>query len=623
MMDMIGNFFGWLMNGCYKIIPGYGWAIIVFTLLSKIILLPISIMVQFNSIKMVKMYPDMNRIKAKYYGSKDLIAEENYKLYHTHNYHPVLDIIPVIVQLIILMGVVEGIKKFTVADTMFLGLNLGVVPSKSLGTTILIPVIAAVSAWLMCWTQNMSNVLQSEQNKVNQITTMSISVGLSLYLGFFVQGGVGLYWIAGNLLSIVQMYALNFFINPKKYIDYEALNESKEELEKVVNNSVAVKKKQTPEETKREKEDYKRFDKYGTKQIVFYSEHNGFYKYYKDIIEYILKKTDIDIHYICSDYNDVVLEQKNEHFHTYYIGENKLIVLMMKMDADIVVMTTPDLQKYHLKRSIIRDDIEYIYIDHGMNSLNMVLRKHAIDYFDTIMAANDCVYEEIRAQEKTYNLKEKNIVKYGYCLVDNMMKAYVPNEKEHTPTILIGPSWQPDNIMDLCIEDILDELCSTEYNVIVRPHPQYVRHFSDKLEILKQKYATYKNIELQTDFSSNKTVYDADILITDWSGIAYEYSLSTLKPTLFIDTPMKVMNPDYKEIGVEPFDVVIRNEIGIAIVPDEIVGIKSVIEKLLHEDSFSREAMSEIREKYLYNVGSSAEVGAKYIIKRLIEMSKK
>lgn len=623
MMDVIGNFFGWLMTGCYKIIPSYGWAIIVFTVLSKIILLPISIMVQFNSIKMVKMYPDMNRIKAKYYGSKDLIAEENYKLYHTNNYHPVLDIIPVIIQLIILMGVVEGIKKFTVTDTLFYGLDLGSIPSKTFGNTIIIPIIAALSAWLMCWTQNLSNVLQSEQNKVNQITTMSISVGLSLYLGFFVQGGVGLYWIAGNLLSIVQMYALNFFINPKKHIDYAALNESKEELEKVVSNSAAVKKKQTSEEIKKEKEDYKRFNKYGSKQIVFYSEHNGFYKYYKDIIDYILKKTDIDIHYICSDYNDTVLTQEAEHFHTYYIGENKLIVLMMKMDADIVVMTTPDLQKYHLKRSIIRDDIEYIYIDHGMNSLNMVLRKHAIDYFDTIMAANDCVYNEIRAQEKTYNLKEKNVVKYGYCLVDNMMKSYVPNDEEHEKTILIGPSWQTDNIMDLCIEDILDELCDTPYNVIVRPHPQYVRHFSDKIESLRQKYSSFGNIELQTDFSSNKTVYDADILITDWSGIAYEYSLATLKPTLFIDTPMKVMNPDYKEIGVEPFDIVIRNEIGISLSPEKITDIKSVIEKLLYEETFSKESMSEIRDKYLYNVGTSAEVGAKYIIRRLIEMSRK
>ena len=50
-----------------------------------------------------------------------------------------------------------------------------------------------------------------------------------------------------------------------------------------------------------------------------------------------------------------------------YIGEKKLITLMMKLDADVVVMTMPDLENYHIKRSYIRKDIEYIYIPHGMD----------------------------------------------------------------------------------------------------------------------------------------------------------------------------------------------------------------------------------------------------------------
>jgi len=605
-------------------INDYGWAIIVFTLLAKIIQLPISIMVQYNSIKMVKMYPDMNLVKAKYYGSNDLISEENYKLYKKYNYHPMYDLIPVIVQLIILMGVVEGLKAFEVSDTLFAGIDLGAIPAKAGGTTILIPIIAALSAWLMCFTQNISNVLQSEQGKANKMITMGISVGLSLYLGFFVQGGVGLYWIAGNILAIVQMYALNFFINPKKYIDYELLEKSKEELAKVQQTISSNKQELTKEEKSREKADAKRFEKYGSKQLVFYSEKNGFYKYFKDVIEYILAKTDITIHYISSDINDEIFKLSNDHFRTYYVSENKLIMLMMRMDADMVVMTMPDLQKYHIKRSIIRNDTEYVYMDHGINSLNMMLRKHAIDYFDTVFVANDLVYDEIRKQEEVYNLKEKNIVKYGYCLIDNMIKNYEHQEEVHRdkPVILIAPSWQPDNILDLCIEDLLNSLLNGSYKVIVRPHPQYLRHYPDKLEHLRDLYTTNENFELQTDFSSNSTVFNADILITDWSGIAYEYSFSTLKPTLFVDTPMKVMNPDYQEIDVVPFDIEIRNQIGISILPQKASEAAETVNKLLTEKSFSKEAMAEVRTKYLYNVGTSASYGARYIIKSLIEKTK-
>lgn len=624
MIAFIGRVFASLMMLCYRLIKNYGLSIIFFTFVAKIIQLPISIMVQINSIKMVKMYPEMNLIKAKFFGSSDLISEENYKLYKKHNYHPMYDLIPVIVQLVILMGVVEGLKAFQITDTFFCGIDLGAIPSKVGGISIVIPIVAALTAWIMCFTQNISNVLQSEQSRANKVITMSISVGLSLYLGFFVQAGVGLYWIVGNVLAIVQMYILNFFINPKKYIDYDALEESKKELKKVQQTVASHKKRLTKEELSKEKVDSKRFEKYGNKQLVFYSEKNGFYKYYKDIIEYILAKTDITIHYISSDINDEIFKMTSEQFRGYFITENKLIMIMMKMDADMVVMTMPDLQKYHIKRSIIRRDTEYVYIDHGINSLNMMLRKHALDYFDTVFAANELVYSEIKKQEETYNLKEKNIVKYGYCLIDNMIAEYEKQENvtHDKPVVLIAPSWQPNNILDLCIEEILDSILNGKYKVIVRPHPQYVRHNQERLDELRENFAGQKDFEIQTDFSSNATVFNADILITDWSGIAYEYSLTTLKPTLFIDTPMKVMNPDYGEIDVEPFDIVIRNQIGVSMNPQDVADLNQSIETLLTDNSFKKDSMKLIREKYLYNVGSSAEVGAKYIIRKLIEISR-
>ena len=297
---------------------------------------------------------------------------------------------------------------------------------------------------------------------------------------------------------------------------------------------------------------------------------------------------------------------------------------MMKMDADMVVMTMPDLQKYHIKRSMIRDDIEYVYIDHGIGSLNLMLRKHALDYFDTIFVSNDITYREMKAQEEKYGLKARNIVKYGYCLIDNMIREYEsqPVIENDCKTILIAPSWQEDNLLDLCIDQILRQLLGKGYHVIVRPHPQYVRHCHEKLMLLKQKYGQYEDFTLQMDFSSNSTVFNADILMTDWSGIAYEYTFTTLKPTLFIDTPMKVMNPDYQEIDVVPFDIEIRNQMGRSVSVDDLGSLNAVVQELLYGANYQKDNMRSLREKYLYNVNSSAKVGADYIIHRLIEMSK-
>ena len=685
-MHIIGDFFGLIMYFCYRLVKNYGMIIIIFTLLTKIVMLPISIMVQKNSIKMVKMYPEMNRIKAKWFGNKDMISEEQYKLYKKEKYNPMLDLIPVILQLVILMGVIDAIYKplrhllrfgqecidkviqnfsnisgiskevssiqiqlidylakqgnaaklkdvlseeafgqIVMLDMNFCGLNLGVVPIETWGTSILIPILAAASSWLMCAEQNRVNVLQAEQSKGNKITTLLLSVGLSLYLGFFVPAGVGFYWIVSNLMSIILMYILNFFINPKKYIDYAEMETSKKELQQMEQYAQKAKDKSNAEYTKLEKKDYKRFLKYGEKQLVFYSEGKGFYKYFQNVIEIILKKTDITIHYITSDPKDDVFKLENENFQVYYIGENKLIVLMMKMDADMVVMTMPDLQKYHIKRSMIRNDIEYVYMDHGIGSINLMLRKHALDHFDTVFASNDIVYSELRAQERLYGLKEKNIIKYGFALIDNMIASYEKQERKENEikTILIAPSWQPDNILDICIDEILQKLLGKGYHVILRPHPQYVRHFENKLIALQNRYADRKDFALQMDFSSNSTVFNADILMTDWSGIGYEYSFTTLKPTLFINTPMKIMNPDYEEIQVVPFDIEVRDKLGISVELTQLDTIDSEIEKLLYADMYSKEAMLQIREKYLYNVSKSAEIGADYIIRRLIEMSKR
>lgn len=605
-MEYLGRFFSILLNWCNGLTGNFWWAIVAFTLLTKILLLPVSVLVQKNSIKMVKMYPEMNRIKAKYFGNKDKISEEQYLLYKRENYHPMLDLIPTILQLVILMGVVKAI------------------PASEERSPLYMPILAALSALVMCLAQNRSNVLQSEQSKANQWGTLVFSVALSLYLGLFVSKGVAFYWICSNLMATAQMYLLNACISPKKYIDYDALAQSRKELEKVEKMSAVTKHKRPKELVRREKADYKRFLAFPNKQIVFYSEKNGFYKYFRDVIEAIQRRTDIIIHYISSDPEDEIFSLESDSFHTYYI-EEKLMVLMMRMDADIVVMTTPDLQKYYIKRSMVRDDVEYVYIDHGMNSVNLMLRKGALDAFDTVFCSNDSVLQEIRAQEKVYGLKPKTLVKYGYAMIDQMIRTYSdqPPVKNEPPVILIAPSWQEDNIMDICIDGILRNLLPLQLQVIVRPHPQYVRHYPEKLDALRKKYRDFTNFCLQEDFSSNQTVFNADILVTDWSGIAYEYAFTTLKPCLFINTPMKVMNPDYRDIGLEPFDLVIRNQIGIALQPKETDQIADAIERLLHEPVFSKESIANLRDKSLYNVGCAASVGADYLIRRLIEISRR
>lgn len=624
-MKYLNVFLTWVMNGCYSFCHNYGLAIILFTFCSKIVLLPVSIWTYMNSITMIKIQPDINLLKVKYYGQKDMIAEEQAKLFKKEKYHPLASTIPMFIQLLLLMGVVGVIRNGIdnpMINMSFGPVNLGLIPNQIGMDLIWAPIIAGASSWILCVAQNASNVLQSEQSKYNKYGTMIFSVGLSLYLGWYVPIGVALYWICSNLMAVIQLFVLNGIIKPRKYVDYEKLNRSREALAEIQN--IGKKKKESffSESKKRERKDYKRFFSVVNKHLVFYSESNGFYKYFKGIIEYLLEHTNITIHYITSDAKDGIfeMEKENPKIRAYYIGENKLITLMMKMDADIVVMTMPDLDNFHIKRSYIRSDIEYIFVQHGMGSNNMGMRKGCMDHFDTIFCAGPHQKAEVKETEELYKLPPKNLVEVGYPLIDEIREQYqkMPYINNERKKILIAPSWQANNIVDSCLEEILDAIKEKDYEIIVRPHPQEVRLKKEYMEVLKRKYESH-NITIQTDFTSNNPILEADLLITDWSGISWEYAFTTQRPILFINTPMKVENPDYQKISTVPLNILLRDKLGKSLELEQLNQVADCVGYLInHKEEYGKE-INSLAHKYLYNLGTSAEAGAVYIIKRIQE----
>lgn len=684
LLDLLGAPLGLLMNLSYRLTNNYGLAILLFTFLTRVILLPVSIWLHLYSIRLVKMTPALLRAQITFFGDNDRIAEEQSRLYREYKYNPLVTLIPLAVQIILLMGVIQVInhpfdyilhadpaivsalglmtsqllgipaedsslqlsavgliqsgayvqeitavagsfvpEAFSVVvngaqelHTVFCGIDLLLIPSVVGGMTILAPLAAGAAAFVLCIVQNKANALQAEQGVANKTFTMLLSVGLSMYLGYFVPMGVALYWIAGNLVAVIQQYFLNAIIPPRKYIDYAALKENQQQLKSL--QDTKKQNKRSRELVRREKEDIKRFNSVANKHLVFYSESSGFYKYYKGVIEYLLDHTNLIIHYITSDPNDIVFEIAKEkaRLRPYYVAEYKLITLMMKMDADMVVMTMPDLENYHIKRSYIRKDIEYVYIPHGMDSLNMTMRKGSMDHFDTVFCVGPHQKEEIEKIEALYQLPRKRLVEWGYSLLDEMRQDYADSDKvpHERPRILVAPSWQEDNIVDSCLEEILDALGKGQYEVTVRPHPQEVRHKPEKMKELKERYAVNQHVTIQTDFSSNSTVFEADLLISDWSGIAYEFAYTTCKPVLFINTPMKVMNPEYERIGVEPLNTLLRDKIGRSLNLNQMDNVESAVYELLEQKESYVQQIEAFVHQYVYNLGHSGEIGAKAII---------
>ena len=660
-----------ILKACYQLTGNYGISIIIFTLITKFILFPVNIFIQKNSIKMVKMQPQLDALKIKYIDDKDKLIDEQQALYKKNHYHSSVSIIPLIFQLALVMGLLDVIYKpltyllkvgaadiaslsmwtqgllgvedlgktaqiqvirqiqsgqtlpaglteglasvINSFDMKFLGLDLGVTPSPESGAVyLLIPVFAALSALFMCVVQNKINILQVTAGKWNRYGMTLFMMAFSAYFSCLVPAGVGIYWIFGNLFSVPSILVLNAVIPPRKYIDIEHL--------KRVQQQKIIQEEKYQKYHKKEKEDYKRFFRVRDMQLMFYSESQGFYKYFAGMIDYICENSDIQIHYVTSDPEDKILADKREQLHSYYVSRDKyLIPLFMKLDCDICVMTVPDLEKYHIKRSRVRNDIEYIYISHGMGSNNLTLRKGALDWYDTIYCVGPHAVSEIRETEELYHLKKKRVVEVGYTLLDDMLEAYSKsthpsNEK---PKIMIAPSWQPENIIDLCVEELLDALAGSGYQVVLRPHPQQVRYQPELFNELKEKYKENGNIEIQTDFTLNSPVMESDLLITDWSGICWEYAFTTKRPVLFINTPMKVMNAEYDKIPTVPMNIALRDVIGRNIEVSELGSICDVVKEMLDDGAAYEKTITETLEKSIFNIGKSKIVSGKYIIRSL------
>lgn len=685
-MEYISKPFGIIMNFCYNLVSNYGIAIIFFTLITKIIMFPVSLWTHKNSLNLIKIQPQLNGIKAKYYGEKDKISDEQLKLYKEQHYHPLAGLIPMIVQLFLLMCVIQiiynpltnilsigraevfqiisavcdktgfdinsntvqlfavreiqngfSISQICSKDTEnaikslnmnFVGFDLSATPFSAGGKMYIVPVLAGLSALALCLFQNIKNPLQAEQSKVEQIGTNAVSIGISLILGGFVPAGIGFYWICSNLFTMLQQIILNTVMNPKKHIDYDALEKSKAELEKISSIGSTSSPKRGTELYKREKTAYKRFFSIENKHLVIYAENGGFYKYFDKIITYLLNNSNIIVHYITSDPNDNVfnLEKELKNLKAYFIGEKKMVTVFMKMDADIVLMTTPDLETYYYKRSYVKKDIEYIYTVHGPMSTHMVMNKGCLDHFDTIFCVGEFQIPEIRKQEEIYKLPQKELVVCGYGFLETLQEKYdnMPKQQNSIPKILIAPSWQEGNILDSCIENLLYELLQKGYNVVVRPHPEYKKRYPNKLDALVEKYKDYNGNDLtfELDFSCSDSIYNSDIVITDWSSTCFEFSYVTLKPCIFVDTPPKIYNKDYEEIGIEPLELTLRNIIGKRFEPNNFEGMSDTINDMLNNKDEYTDKIKNIRNKYVANYGKSGEVAGKYIINRLIQKQK-
>ena len=365
------------------------------------------------------------------------------------------------------------------------------------------------------------------------------------------------------------------------------------------------------------------------RSIVFYSESSVIlYPYVEEIIQE-LQNRDQKICYLTSRKDDPILQNKNENIRVFYIGDSEIekMNFFLKLKAGVLIMTMPDLGSYHIKRSK-EFPVHYVYTFHSMNSTHMEFQKTAFDQFDSIFCVGSYQIQELRATEKLYNLKQKNLVECGYGLLDKLIKLkssfaekgnLLKNNKKN---ILIAPSWGKHNLLESMGVELVKILLDGGYHVTVRPHPMTVKKSPKIIKQILEKFEKNPDFLLDTNTSSFEQLFSSYALITDWSGIGYEYAFVCERPVIYFDVPKKAHNKEYEKIGLVPFEINIRNQIGEIIAIQNIETIPERIEFLYSNDNNFENKIQKIRNDSIFNIGESGKVTANEIIRIIGEKRK-
>ncbi|MGX3098116.1 CDP-glycerol glycerophosphotransferase family protein [Helicobacter sp. 23-1046] len=272
--------------------------------------------------------------------------------------------------------------------------------------------------------------------------------------------------------------------------------------------------------------------------IVFYCEGARYYGSFKPILDTL----DLLKHpytYLTSDESDPAFKRESNNFSIKeFIGiGNKAYTRLNMLNADICVLTTPSLEVLQIKRS--RGVKHYCHIVHSLTP--MTYRTFGVDYFDSVLVANEVQENFVREIEKAHNVKAKYITVVGSTYLDELaiLRESIKEKahKKDKPTILVSPSWGKETLLSKYGMRLLEPLAKSPYNIIIRPHPQSLIGETEGTNIkhLQNALSNYSNVEWDINTLNVIAFAKADLMIGDFSSVIFDFVCLEGKPVITID----------------------------------------------------------------------------------------
>jgi YidC/Oxa1 family membrane protein insertase len=245
--DLILNPFVTLLTFLYSILgENVVLAIVVFTILVRVAILPLTAQQQRSAKEMQKLQPELKKLQDKYKNDREKLAQEQMALYKEHGVNPFGGCLPLLIQFPILIGLyqaiifslaatpfqlldlsnrflIPGLDHLVPLNNMWLGMDLTKPPTANPTWALALPVLVLVTTWLQS-KLTIPPTPPSDDGKPSQAQAMtqSMTTVMPLMFGFFSLSfsvGLSIYFITGNIIGIIQYSLMNDQSALRKFLD--------------------------------------------------------------------------------------------------------------------------------------------------------------------------------------------------------------------------------------------------------------------------------------------------------------------------------------------------------------------------------------------------------------------
>lgn len=267
---------------------------------------------------------------------------------------------------------------------------------------------------------------------------------------------------------------------------------------------------------------------------VIFSDHKRYWNVFEPVCDEF-ERREIPCLYWTMSEDDPALSKEYKYVKCEFIGSGNIAFAKMNvLRADICLATTPGLDVYQWKRS--KNTRYYAHIYHSLGGA-VGYRMFGMDYYDAILRPAEDSGGQIRTIEKLRGLPEKEIYVAGSTYIDALYKRHQNYKRKNNDkiTVLLAPTWGASSIFNLYGEKFLKCLKDTGYKIIVRPHPQSLTSEKKLIDDLMDSFPENDDWSWNFDNDNYYVLEEADILISEFSGIICDFAYVFDKPVIFTE----------------------------------------------------------------------------------------